>query len=95
MTAYWLVHITITDEEGYGEYLKRAPSVVRSYGGRFLARGGRHITKEGRDHPRNVVVEFPDLEAAVGCYESPAYRQALSFARTSAERHLTILEGAA
>lgn len=95
MTAYWIAHITVTDEAGYGEYLKRATSAVERHGGRFLARGGRHVTKEGRDHPRNVVVEFPSLEAAEGCYDSPDYQDALRYARKAAERHLSIVESAA
>jgi len=94
MPAYWIAHITVTDEAGYGEYLKRATPAVERHGGRFLARGGRHVTKEGRDHPRNVVVEFPSLEAAEGCYDSPEYRAALGFAAVSAERHLSIVESA-
>ncbi len=92
MPAYWIAHITVTDETGYGEYLKRATPAVESHGGRFLARGGRHVTKEGRDHARNVVVEFPSLEAAEGCYDSPEYREALAFARDAAERQLCIVE---
>jgi len=94
MTAFWIAHITVTDEAGYGEYLKRATLAVQGHGGRFLARGGRHVTKEGHDHPRNVVVEFPSLEAAVGCYDSPEYQEALTFARKAAERHLSIVESA-
>ncbi|WP_299620576.1 DUF1330 domain-containing protein [Pelagibius sp.] len=94
MVAFWIAHVTVTDEEVYGEYAKRATKAVQGHGGRFLARGGRHVTKEGTDHARNVVAEFPSFEAAVGCYESPEYQEALTYALRSSERHLSIVEGA-
>lgn len=50
-------------------------------------------TLEGRDHARNVVVEFPSFEDATTCYNSPAYQEALAFALKSAERDLAIVEG--
>lgn len=94
MVAYWIAHVTVTDEDVYGEYVKIAGKVVQAHGGRFLARGGRHVTKEGTDHARNVVAEFPSFEAAVGCYESPEYAEALTFSGRSSVRHLSIVEGA-
>ncbi len=95
MAAYWIAHIKVTDPEIYGEYLKRASVAIPAHGGRFLARGGKHIQFEGEDRSRNVVVEFPDLAAAEACYRSPAYQEALSFANRSAERDLVIVEGVA
>ncbi len=94
MVAYWIAHVTVTDEAVYGEYVKLASQAVQSHGGRFLARGGRHVTFEGTDHARNVVAEFPSFEAAVGCYESPEYKEALTYASRSSTRHLSIVEGA-
>lgn len=47
---------------------------------------------EGTDRPRNVVARFPSLEAAVACYESVEYQQALSHARGASERDLVIVE---
>jgi len=93
MAAYWIGRITVTDQDTYGEYAKRAGPAIEAHGGRFLARGGRHLTPEGRDHARNVVVEFPSFEDATTCYNSPAYQEALAFALKSAERDLAIVEG--
>ena len=73
MPAYWIAHVTVTDAEAYGRYARlahRRPS--QAHGGRFLARGGRYVQLEGHDRARNVVVEFPSLEAAEACYRSPA-----------------------
>jgi len=65
---------------------------IAEFGGVFLARGGRYRQLEGRDRARNVVARFPSFEAAVACYESPRYQEALSHARGAAERDLVIVE---
>ena len=90
--AYWIAHVTVTDEEAYARYAALATEAIAAHGGEFLARGGRHRQMEGRDHARNVVVRFPSFEDAVACYESPAYRAALSHAAGAAERDLVIVE---
>ncbi len=94
MTALWIAHVTVHDAEAYGEYAKRATVAIAAHGGVFLARGGRYVQLEGTDRPRNVVARFPSLEAAVACYNSPAYREALSFAKSASTRDLMVLEEA-
>ena len=91
--AYWIARVNVTDPETYGEYAKRAGPAIAAHGGRFLARGGRHVSLEGDDYARNVVVEFASVEAAETCYNSPAYQEALSFALKAATRNLCIVEG--
>ena len=93
MNAYWIVRVTVTDTDKYNKYIKLAGSAVDQYGGRFLARGGRCITKEGQERERNVIVEFPAYEDAVACYESPEYGEALSLAKDAANRDFCIVEG--
>lgn len=44
MPAYWIGRVTVTDQDTYGEYAKRAGPTIEAHGGRFLARGGRHQT---------------------------------------------------
>ncbi|HET9069738.1 MAG TPA: DUF1330 domain-containing protein, partial [Amaricoccus sp.] len=58
-----------------------------------LARSGRYVQLEGRDRARNVLAEFPSLEAAEACYRSAAYQAALAHASGAAERDLVIVEG--
>jgi uncharacterized protein (DUF1330 family) len=41
-----------------------------------------------------VVARFPSFEAAVACYESPRYQEALAHARGASERDLVIVEEA-
>lgn len=91
--AYWIAHVAVTDEEAYGRYARLAGEAIAKHGGRFLARGGRHVQLEGRDRPRNVVAVFPSLEAAERCYRSEEYQAALAHARDAAERDLVLVEG--
>lgn len=91
--AYWIAHVTVTDEEAYARYAKLAGPAVAKHGGKFLARGGRHVWLEGpKEHTRNVVAVFPSLEDAEACYRGPDYQEALSHARGASERDLMIVE---
>ena len=93
MAAYWIAHVHVTDPDAYGEYAKRASVAIEQHGGEFLARATRTIWFEGEQRERNVIVRFPSIENAEACYRSPAYQEALSFARGAAERDLCIVEG--
>jgi uncharacterized protein (DUF1330 family) len=92
MPALWIAHVTVTDPEAYGRYAAIATEAIAAHGGVFLARGGRFRQMEGQGRPRNVVARFPSFEAAVACYESPRYQEALAHARGAAERELVIVE---
>ncbi len=94
MSALWIAHVTVHDAEAYGEYARRATVAIAAHGGVFLARGGRYVQLEGTDRPRNVVARFPSVEAAVACYNSPAYQEALGFAKGASTRDLMVLEEA-
>jgi uncharacterized protein (DUF1330 family) len=91
-SALWIAHVTVTDEAAYSKYAAIATDAIAEHGGVFLARGGRYIQKEGRDHARNVVARFPSVEAANACYDSARYQEALSHARGASERDLVIVE---
>ena len=90
--AFWIAHVTVTDEEAYMKYAALATDAIAAHGGEFLARGGRAVQKEGRAHPRNVVARFPSVETAETCYHSDIYQEALSHARGASERDLVIVE---
>ncbi|MCV2864318.1 DUF1330 domain-containing protein [Defluviimonas sp. WL0075] len=92
--AFWIAHVKVLDEERYGKYAALAGPAIAKHGGTFLARGGRYVQLEGNDRPRNVVARFPSLDAAVACYHSPEYQEALSHAKGASERDLMVVEEA-
>lgn len=92
MPALWIAHVTVTDPEPYAKYAELAGPAIAAHGGEFIARGARFVQLEGKERPRNVVAKFTTLEAAVDCYNSPAYQEALSFAKGASERELMVVE---
>lgn len=82
MPAYWIARAKINDPVEYKKYTDRVPEILKKYGGKPLARGGKYQVMEGTDkYHRFVVVEFPSLEQAVKCHASPEYQQAAAFRR--------------
>ena len=82
MPAYWLARAKITDPVEYKKYTDRVPDIIKRHGGTVLARGGRYRVMEGPpDFHRFVVIEFPTLEQAAACFESPEYQEASAFRR--------------
>jgi uncharacterized protein (DUF1330 family) len=95
MTAYWVARSKINDPVEYKKYTDRVPAIIERYGGRVLARGGRFQILEGpQKFHRFVVIEFPSLEQAVACHDSPEYQEASAFRKSGAgEVELVIVEG--
>jgi len=91
--GYWVVRVTVNDEEHYPEYLKAGAPVYEKYGARFVVRGGRCEGVEGEIRARNVVVEWPDYETAKAAYESPEYQEAAAIRKRYADADFLIVEG--
>ena len=92
--GYWIAHITVRDAERYPDYVKADTPVVAEHGGRFLVRGGQHTAPETPQRDRHVVVEFPSYQAALDCYNSPAYQAAARIRQSCADSDIVIIEGA-
>lgn len=92
MPALWIAHVTVTDADAYGKYAALAGLAIAKHKGEFIARAARYVQLEGKERPRNVVAKFPSLEAAVECYNSPDYQEALSHAKGASERELVVVE---
>ena len=91
--AYWVAQVTVTEPVAYARYAEAASEAFRKYGGRILSRAGRVIALEGEFRARNVAIEFPNIEAALGCYNSDEYQQAKSHRLDAGDVSLIILEG--
>ena len=95
MPAYWIARARITDPVEYRKYTDLVPAIIARYDGKVLARGGPYRIMEGPEKfHRFVVIEFPTLERAVACFESPEYRAAAAYRRAGAgEVENVIVEG--
>lgn len=92
--GYWIAHVTVTDPEQYKQYVTATPEAFKKYGGTFLARGGTFQQMEGQSNPRNVVIEFPSLQAAIDCYNSPEYQAAKAKRAGAGIASIVLVEGA-
>lgn len=91
--GYWVVFADVTDPEGYKDYVAANGKALAKYGARFMARGGKTERQEGAPRSRVVVVEFPSYDAALACYRSPEYREAMKHRQGRSTWDMAITEG--
>ena len=95
--AYWVVtYRSVKNPEAWKAYAKIAAPAIESAGGRFLARSNPAKTYEAGMNERVVLVEFPTLDQAVACHDTPAYKEALKALGTgNVDRDMRVVEGVA
>ena len=94
MTAYVIVDIKVTDPVGYEEYKKLAPAIIESFGGKYLARGGRTETLEGDWSPnRLVILQFESFEQAKKWIDSSEYSAARKMRLATTNSKMVVIEG--
>ncbi len=91
--GYWIARITVREPERYPEYVKIATPAYERYGATFPVRGGQFVAVEGEARPRNVVIEFPNYQAAIDCYNSPEYTEARAIRQAISDGEVIIIEG--
>ncbi len=91
--GYWIARVDIRDAERYKDYVSAAKPAFEKYGAKFLARGGNFHKLEGQVRARNVVIEFPSLQIALDCYNSPEYQIAAAIRQEVADAEMVIVEG--
>ena len=91
--GYWIVRVDITDEQRYKAYIAANAEPLKKYGARFLVRAGRYENPEGASRSRNAVIEFPTYQAALDCWKSPEYQEAIKLRQSVSTADLIIIEG--
>ena len=92
MPAYWLARSKVKDPVEYKKYTDLVPGIIAKHGGKILARGGRYEIVEGpQKFHRFIVIEFPSLEKAVACHESPEYLKAAAHRKKDGASELEIV----
>jgi uncharacterized protein (DUF1330 family) len=90
--AYVLGGHIMRDMERFRPYAAAVPEVVRSFGGRFLARGGKVTPIAGHFVPERVVlIEFPSVDDALAFYISDRYAPLLEIRLATTEARLVIM----
>ena len=94
MKAYWVcIYEKIDNTEKLKEYAVKAKLAIEKFSGKFLVRGGKNRTNDGIDSPRTIVVEFPNYNTALECYDSTEYQKAHDILEGHVVRHHQIVEG--
>ena len=87
------VYKSISNKEKLKEYAVKARAAVEKYKGKFLIRGGKTTTNEGRISPRTVIIEFSSYDKANLFYNSKEYQNAHEVLKGHAIRHHQTIEG--
>ncbi len=91
--GYWIARVDVRDSERYKDYVSTAKPAFERFGANFLARGGALTELEGKARARNVVIEFPSVQHAIDCYNSPEYQAAAKIRQEVADAEMLIVEG--
>lgn len=91
--GYWIARVDVTDPEGYKAYVAANARPFKAFGARFLVRAGRFENPEGSSRARNVVIEFPSYQAALDCWNSAEYREAVKLRLSASTGDVVIVEG--
>jgi uncharacterized protein (DUF1330 family) len=91
--GYWIVRVDVADQEKYKAYVAANAAPLRKYGARFLVRAGKYENPEGGSRGRNAVIEFPSYQAALDCWKSPEYQDAIKLRAPVSTIDLIIIEG--
>lgn len=91
--AYWIARVDVRDTERYKDYISTAKPAFERFEANFIARGGTAHAVEGQGRARNVIIEFPSVQHALDCYNSPEYQAAAAIRQTVADGEIIIVEG--
>lgn len=94
MPAYAIAHLRdVQINDDVLEYIERIQSTLDPFGGRFVVHGATVEVREGPWPGTIVVISFPDIEAARGWYDSPAYQEILHLRTDHIEGSAILVEG--
>jgi uncharacterized protein (DUF1330 family) len=91
--GYVIARSTVTDPEKWAAYGAKTKAALDKFEGKPLARGGKSAIIEGEGTARNVILEFPSYEQALGYATSPEYADAKALRQGAGTMHMTIVEG--
>lgn len=92
--AYVVGQLNIHHPEGYQAYSSQVLGTLSAFGGSFIVRGGDVTVFDGEPiGPRNVVIEFPSMQAAKDWYASQPYQAIVEGRTQHADGYLLVVAG--
>jgi uncharacterized protein (DUF1330 family) len=95
MAAYVIGRLQMRDASWIEKYRATVPSIVAKHGGKYLVRGGKMETLEGKAPlPSSyVVLEFPSMDQAKAFYNDPAYAPFIALRQSGSDLEMVVVEG--
>lgn len=94
MVAYALAHVRSVEFcPDIVEYLEKIDATMYPFGGRFLFHGGKKEVVENTWPGDVILIEFPDLAAVKGWWESEAYQEIKHLRTDHMEADIVLFEG--
>jgi uncharacterized protein (DUF1330 family) len=91
--GYVIAHAIVTDAEKWGQYVAKSKVALDKFEGRPIVRGGACQIVEGHGVQRNVVLEFPSYEHALGYAKSEEYAAAKALRQGAGTIDIIVVEG--
>ena len=93
--GYVIAHVEVTDDTAFEKYRLQVPSVTESFGGQYLARGGKQEPLEGDEllGNRTVIIRFGSYKEAIEWYHSNEYTQLVKLRQAGSNGSLMVVEG--
>ena len=92
---YLMGDVDIHNMDEYKIYMENTKSIIESYGGKYLVRGGDIDVKDTQlwRPTRVVLVRFPDKESADRFYQSDEYKPFREIRHKNADSTIFLVEG--
>ena len=72
--AYYVAEVEVTDPAVYQTYLDKNTPLIESMGGRFVTRGAKMVTFDGKAPQRFAIAAFESMEKIQAYRDSAAYK---------------------
>lgn len=91
--GYVIAHATVTNPEKWAEYVAASKVALDKFEGKPIVRGGKCEIVEGNGVARNVILEFPSYDHAIGYAKSAEYAAAKALRQGAGAIDITVVEG--
>jgi uncharacterized protein (DUF1330 family) len=94
LSAYFVLQIEWTDDAARQEYIEGISGMIQRHGGKYIVSSTNFQVVEGQWNPgRLVILEFPDVPALRGWYDSDEYRSFLALRLRGSRSNAVITDG--
>jgi len=94
MSVYSISSIEVKDWDAYKEYMKKVPSVIEKYGGKYIVRGGEILSDNTTWQPKRIVIlEFPTAEDMNAFRNSEDYKPVAAIRLKASTSESFVVEG--